>query len=136
LKHGAIAFVFVAGGTGSAAAQEGEDRRAAERRTDTHVVEAEVPAQTGPGEVTEAEVQVEEPLGARDELPSRTASGEPVEPPPPSQGITLSEAEAVDLVGRELHSADGDEVGDIVGLSRALDDQSLHLLVDVGGFFG
>lgn len=135
LTYCAVTFALAAGGFGSAAAQNAQtEREASNHDPDTHVVETEVPALTAPDEVTEAEIQVEEPLNVRDDLPR--APGEREEPPQPSHGLTLTEDEAAELVGRELHSADGDEVGEIVGLSRSLHDQSVHLLVDVGGFLG
>lgn len=51
-------------------------------------------------------------------------------------GSELSEAEATELVGNSLISQQGEEIGEISGVARSQRDDTLHALVDVGGFIG
>lgn len=49
---------------------------------------------------------------------------------------TINEREAQQLVGRDALARDGEDVGSVSEVVRARSDNSLHAVVDVGGFFG
>jgi hypothetical protein len=121
----ALALCFGIGG--AASAQEQDDASA-----DTHVVEEAVVVPTGPGEVTEAEVRIEEPLASRDALPTQSPEEPAPESPPLGalEGTTLTDAEAAELVGQPLR-ARGMPVGQITAIVRSQDDMMLHAVVEL-----
>jgi hypothetical protein len=124
---GLIAMALCFGITG-AAAQEHHEASA-----DTHVVEKEVVVPTGPGEVTEAGVRIEEPLASRDELPTQSP-GEPAPESPPLgalEGTTLTDAEAAELVGQPLRAREGTPAGEITAVVRSHDGLMLHAVVEL-----
>jgi hypothetical protein len=106
----------------------------------THVVETETVAQTGPTEQTEATITTEESLErsalgeSRADVPGAAAQAE--RPPQPSLTGAISDAQAAELVGKDVKSRDGEELGEITAVTRSLSDQQLHALVDVGGVLG
>lgn len=105
---------------------------------DVHVVESETVAQTAPREQSEAEVVIEEPVDedVRRELPSEEPAAARSDQQEPPQRGTISDAEAMELIGRNLQSRDGEDIGEISEVARSLADQQLHALVDIGGLLG
>lgn len=101
---------------------------------DTHLVEAETLAQTGPREQTEAEIEIEEPIDDRGALPSQRPGQEAGQQP--AQGSAITDTQAAELVGENVQSSDGEDIGEISAVARSLEDDQLHALVDVGGFLG
>lgn len=106
--------------------------------SDSHIVETDTVAVTGPNEVTDAEITTEEPLERRavgeesgDPAGAQAESGRS-----PSQDASIDDVQAAELVGRALKTRDGEEVGEILGVARSREDQQLHALVDVGGLLG
>lgn len=103
----------------TAQSEDGGSEQALEG-SDVHVVETETVAQTGPNEQTEAEIRTVEPLG------QGASAG----------GGAITEEQAPELVGRELTTSGGEDVGEISGVARSASDQQLYALVDVGGLLG
>jgi hypothetical protein len=53
-----------------------------------------------------------------------------------TQTSQISESQASELIGKDLWTRDGEDLGEISAVARSLTDQQLHALVDVGGFLG
>lgn len=119
-------LALVLGYAGGAVAQEPAEQ------DDTHVTRSEQQAVTGPTERTDAEIVTEERLdpidGEQGDPPSQAQSGQ--------QGGLIDEAQAADLVGRQVVSSDGEDIGEISEVVRSRADQQLYALVELGGLLG
>lgn len=53
-----------------------------------------------------------------------------------TRGATISEEDALDLVGETIETRDGEEIGDVAEIVQSRTDDQYYAVADVGGFLG
>src|SRR5690606_11275569 len=98
--------------------------------------EPEVSVRQGEPEVDVRQGETDVSVGQRSEQQAQSAESRQSEQQARVRTESSTQLDAQDIVGDNIVTADGDDIGEVSGVARSRSDSELHALIDVGGFLG